>query len=103
MKKIIDMNAANMSEEDIKEWLKVIGDIRNNLHLDPNSEEAEQLVLCWANQADKMFGQDEELLGSMWEALQNLQDGIAFYPMDKDVIDFIKRVAIAKGESTNDS
>ncbi|MFD1448023.1 MerR family transcriptional regulator [Oceanobacillus profundus] len=103
MKKIIDMNAANMSEEDIKEWLKVIGDIRNNLHLDPNSEEAEQLVLCWANQADKMFGQDEELLGSMWEALQNLQDGIAFYPMDKDVIDFIKNVAIAKGESTNDS
>ncbi|WP_246001245.1 MerR family transcriptional regulator [Oceanobacillus piezotolerans] len=98
MKKIMDMNAGNMSEEDIKEWLKVVGDIRNNLHLDPYSEKAEQLVISWADQADKMFGQDEELLGNMWEALQDLKEGIAFYPMDKDVIDFIKRVAIAKGE-----
>jgi DNA-binding transcriptional MerR regulator len=103
MKKIVDMNVENMSEEDVKEWLKVIGDIRNNLHLNPNSEKAEQLVLSWANQADKMFGQDEELLGSMWEALQNLQEGIAFYPMDKNVIDFIKRVAIAKEGQHNDS
>lgn len=103
MKKIMGMNAAQMSEEDIKEWLKVVGDIRNNLHLEPESEKAEQLVKSWANQADKMFAQDEELLGDLWEALQNLQEGIAFYPMDKDVIDFIKRVAIAKGGQMHDS
>ncbi|WP_067726877.1 MerR family transcriptional regulator [Oceanobacillus damuensis] len=103
MKRIMDMNAAQMSEEDIKEWLKVVGDIRNNLHLDPNSDKAEQLVISWADQADKMFGQDEELLVNMWEALQNLQEGIAFYPMNKDVIDFIKRVAIAKEGETHGS
>ena len=94
--KISDMNVENMSEEDIREWLKVVGDIETNLHLDPNSKEAEHLVISWANQAEKMFNNDEKLLGNMWEALQNLKEGIAFYPMDKDVIDFIKRVAIAK-------
>ncbi|WP_249869565.1 MerR family transcriptional regulator [Oceanobacillus saliphilus] len=103
MKKIVDMSVENMSEEDIQAWLRVVGDIRNNLHLDPNSEKAEQLVLSWADQADKMFGNDEELLGNMWEALQNLQEGIAFYPMNKDVIDFIKCVALAKGGQTHDS
>ncbi|GIO24035.1 MerR family transcriptional regulator [Oceanobacillus sp. J11TS1] len=101
--KISDMNVENMSEEDIREWLKVIGDIRTNLHLDPNSKEAEHLVVSWANQAEKMFNNDEELLGNMWEALQNLKEGIAFYPMDKDVINFIKSVAIAKEEQNHGS
>lgn len=29
MKIVLDMNVGNMSEEDIKEWLKVVGDIRD--------------------------------------------------------------------------
>ncbi|OAK69031.1 MerR family transcriptional regulator [Lederbergia galactosidilytica] len=103
MKIVLDMNVGNMSEEDIKEWLKVVGDIRDNLHLDPNSEEAEQLVISWANQADKMFGNNEELLENMWEALQNFKEGIAFYPMDNDVINFIKRVATSKGGQNYDT
>lgn len=90
MEKIMNMDA-QLSEEDLKEWMGVIVDIKNNLDIDPASEKAKELVERWANKADSMFGNDEELLGSMWEALQNLQDGIAFYPMDKEVIDFIKQ------------
>ncbi|GAB2574160.1 MerR family transcriptional regulator [Gracilibacillus alcaliphilus] len=96
-KKILDVNFEQTSEEDIKEWLKAISDIRNNLHLDPHSEKAERLVKIWVSQAEKMFGGDEELLGDLWQALQNLKEGIAFYPMDKNVINFIERVFIAKG------
>lgn len=34
----------------------------------------------------------------MWEALQNLKEGIVFYPMNKKVIQFIESVFIAKEE-----
>ncbi|MFA1819955.1 MerR family transcriptional regulator [Virgibacillus oceani] len=95
MKKIMDMNVQNMSEEGIRDWTKVIQDIKNNLDLDPSSKKAQQLVENWVNQADKMFGNDEELMGSIWEALQNFKEGIAFYPMNKEVIEFIKKVYMA--------
>ncbi|RDW15829.1 MerR family transcriptional regulator [Oceanobacillus arenosus] len=95
--KIIDMDA-QMTEEDIKEWLKVIGDIKHNLDIDPVSEKAVQLAESWLSQVEKMFGNDEALLEDMREALQNLKEGVAFYPMDKDVIDFLERVFIAKEE-----
>lgn len=102
MKKIMDMNAANMSEAEVKTWLKVINDIKNNIDLDPASAQARQLVEAWANQADNMFGNDEQLLGNMWEALQDFKEGITFYPMDQSVIDFIKRVAMAQEGHSND-
>ncbi|MFD1735022.1 MerR family transcriptional regulator [Bacillus salitolerans] len=98
MRKIMDADA-RMSEEDIKEWMRIINDIKNNLEIDPSSAKAQQLAERWLTQVENMFGNDEELLGNMWEALQNLKDGIAFYPMDKDVIHFIERVFIAKEES----
>ncbi|MFD2046582.1 MerR family transcriptional regulator [Ornithinibacillus salinisoli] len=98
MEKIMDMNPQQMSEEDIKGWMRVISDIKNNLEIDPSSVKAQQLVERWLSQVKNMFGDDEELLGDMWEALQNLKDGIAFYPMDKDVIHFIERVFMAKEE-----
>lgn len=50
-----------------------------------------------------MFGNNEELLENMWEALQNFKEGIAFYPMDNGVINFIKRVAISKGGQNYDT
>lgn len=96
MKKIMDANVKNMSEEDIKKWMKVISDIKNNLDMDPASEKAQQLVENWLNQAENMFENDEELLLDIWDALQNLKEGIAFYPMNKDVIQFIESVFIAK-------
>ncbi|MCK0473899.1 MerR family transcriptional regulator [Halalkalibacter sp. APA_J-10(15)] len=98
MKKIMDMNVQNMSEEDIRNWMKVIHDIKNNLTIDPASEKAQQMVENWLNQAEEMYGNDEKLLGDMWGALQNLKEGIAFYPMNKDVIQFIESVFIAKEE-----
>ena len=98
MKKIMDMNIQNMSEDDIREWMKVIHDIKNNLDIDPASEKAKRLVENWDNQAKKMYGNDEELLGDLWEALRNLKEGIVFYPMNKEVITFIESVYKANGE-----
>lgn len=96
MKKIMDMNVQNMSEEDIRDWMKVISDIKNHLDMDPASEKAQQLVENFENQVDNMFGNDEELIEHMGEALQNFKEDIAFYPMNKDVIHFIEKVYMAK-------
>ena len=98
MKKIMDMNIQNMSEDDIRAWMKVIHDIKNNLDIDPASEKARRLVENWDNQAKKMYGNDEELLGDLWETLRNLKEGIVFYPMNKEVITFIESVYKANGE-----
>ena len=98
MKKIMDMNVQNMSEDDIRAWMKVIHDIKNNLDIDPASEKAKRLVENWDNQAKKMYGNDEELLGDLWETLRNLKEGIVFYPMNKEVITFIESVYKANGE-----
>jgi DNA-binding transcriptional MerR regulator len=98
MKKIMDKNIQNMNEKDIKRWTTTIHDIKNNLDLDPSSPKAQQLVDGWLRQAEEMYGKDEELLEDMWEALRNLKEGIAFYPMNKEVIQFIENVLIAKEE-----
>ncbi|WP_368652603.1 MerR family transcriptional regulator [Ornithinibacillus sp. 4-3] len=103
MKKIMDMNVKNMSEEDIRDWMKVISEIKNNLDIDPASKKAQKLVENFENQANKMFGNDEELLENMGEALRNFKEGIAFYPINKEVIHFIESVYMAKGDWRNDS
>jgi len=99
MKKIMELTPNKMDEADIQEWIEAIRDIKENLAIDPHSEKAQQLVERWSKQAANMFGHDDELLGDMWEALQNLKEGIVFYPMDKNVIDFIERVYLKKEES----
>ncbi|MBY7142535.1 MerR family transcriptional regulator [Virgibacillus sp. NKC19-3] len=104
IKKITNMNPAQMKEEDVREWMQVIRTIKQNLHLPPDSKEAWQLVERWSKQAEKMFSNDEQLLGDMWEALQHLTDDIAFYPMNQEVVHFLKQVFIAyENESENDS
>lgn len=97
MKTIMNMDA-EMSDEAIKEWVGIINDIKNNLETDPASETAQRLAERWLDQAQNMFGNDEELLGNMWEALKNLKEGVAFHPMDKDVINFIERTLTIKYE-----
>ncbi len=94
IQKIMELNN-NMTPEDIQEWMESISDIKNNLDLDPGSKKARELVERWHNQVKAMFGDDEELIGGMWESMQNKEEGIAFYPMDKDFIDFIQRVYMA--------
>ncbi|MCG7345845.1 MerR family transcriptional regulator [Sporosarcina sp. ACRSL] len=100
MEKIMHMND-QMTEEDTKEWIQIIHDIKSNLEADPTSEIAQSLVERWINQSNKMFGNDEKLIGQLWESLQNLKEGIVFYPLDKDVISFIERTVTAytNGES----
>ncbi len=89
----------NLSEEEIAEWMDSIQAIKKSLHLHPSSVEARTIVERWATLADSMFANDEELLGNMWKSMENKdsvdQKGIAFYPMDRKFIDFVKAVFIA--------
>jgi DNA-binding transcriptional MerR regulator len=98
MQKIMECNA-KMSEEDIHEWMGAIQAIKKHHDIDPTSTLALELAQRWLNQAEKIFGNDEELLDDLWESLQDLQEGIAFYPMDKEVIGFLQRVSEAHKEA----
>ena len=81
-----------LSEEQIQKWIHSINEIKDNLELEPSSDKALLLVENWLNQAESMLGNDEELLGDLADALKNMQDGIVFYPMTKEVIHFIEKV-----------
>lgn len=83
-----------LSDDDIREWISSINEIKNNLNLDPASETARVLVENWTGQVQKMFGNDEELLGNLKDSLKNIQEGIVFYPLNKEIISFIEKVLI---------
>lgn len=91
-----------LTEEDITEWMASIQAIKKHIDLDPSSVKARTLVERWATLADSMFAGDEELLGNMWKSMENKdnidQEGIAFYPMDREFIGFIEAVFIAHHE-----
>lgn len=98
IQKVIQFNN-EMTEEDIEEWMSSIQEIKAHIGIDPASKKARNLAERWMNLADKVFGNDEELLGSMWQSMENKDnaddEGIAFYPMDKEFIEFIKSVYVA--------
>ena len=98
IQKLADINA-RMTEEDVHEWMKAIHDIKKHIHIDPSSKEALELAKRWLNRAEKMFEGDEEFMEGLWEPLQDLQEGIAFYPMDKEVVGFLQRVSEAHAAS----
>ncbi|WP_042148087.1 MerR family transcriptional regulator [Paucisalibacillus sp. EB02] len=98
IQKLADINA-KMTEEDIHKWMEAIYDIKRHIHIDPRSEQALELAQRWLNQAEKMFEGDEEFMEDLWEPLQDLQEGIAFYPMDKEVVGFLQRVSEAHKEA----
>lgn len=81
-----------MAEKDSQEWLAIIQDIRANLNADPASETAQHLADRWLKHVKKMFGTDEARLEKMWEAITDYKDDIVFYPMDREVVDFIELV-----------
>jgi uncharacterized protein (DUF608 family) len=89
-KVIMDINN-RMSKEGIQEWNKIIHEVRECVDKDPGSETAQRLAERWMEQVHVMFGKDESFLQKMWEAIHDHKDGIAFYPMDKDVVNFIDR------------
>lgn len=91
-----------MTEEDIEEWMSSIQAIQANIDIDPASTKARELAERWMTLADNIFDHDEELLGNMWQSMEQKEStddkGIAFYPMDQEFIAFIKAVYIAHHE-----
>ena len=98
IKKMMQLNN-KMSEEDIKEWISSIQAIKANIDIDPASKKARELAEQWMKLADNIFEHDKELLGNMWKSMDSKEntdnESIAFYPMDKKFIEFIKAVYIA--------
>lgn len=82
-----------MDETDFQEWKEIIHTVRANLNADPGSDIAQQLAKRWMDKVDEMFSGNTELERKMWRAIKDHSDGIVFYPMDKEVVDFIDRAS----------
>lgn len=97
MQKMMQFNN-KMSEDDMKELVSSIQAIKANININPASEKAFTLVEQWMTLADNIFDHDEKLLDNMWKSMESKanadNDSIAFYPMDKKFIEFIKAVYI---------
>ncbi|MFD0715361.1 MerR family transcriptional regulator [Paenibacillus sp. GCM10027626] len=90
VKDILHLNN-QLTKDDLRKWLAVIRDIQAHLHEDPGSDIAQSLTGRWLEQVQDMFGSDESRLDKMWEAVKDRQNGIAFYPLDEEMIHFIER------------
>lgn len=82
-----------MDEKDFQEWKEIIHAVRANLHEDPGSDIAQQLAKQWLDKVDVMFSGNIELERKMWKAIKDHSDSIVFYPMDKEVVNFIDQAS----------
>lgn len=80
-----------LTKEDLRKWHHIVNEIQAHLHEDPGSDIVQTLIENWLQQVQNMFGSDESRLDKMWEVVKDQRDGIAFYPMNAEVIHFIER------------
>ena len=65
-------------------------------------EIAQKLADRWMEGVYDMFGDDEEFLDSAWNAINKECGGLMFYPMTKDVVNFIHEAMIVKEKRKGD-
>ncbi|WP_010273097.1 MerR family transcriptional regulator [Paenibacillus senegalensis] len=95
------MLSVNMDQDKMDHWVALIYEIRENLHASPDSDIAQHLAERWMEGVYEMFGNDDEFLGNAWNAITKESDGVMFYPMTKDVVDFItKAIQIKESKGT---
>ncbi|AXF57502.1 MerR family transcriptional regulator [Salicibibacter kimchii] len=96
------MLSVDLDEKKKQEWTTLILEIRDHLHVSPDSDIAQQLADRWLEGAYNMFDGDEEFLGNAWEAITEESDGIMFYPMTREVVTFITEAIQAKEAKENE-
>ncbi|WP_416150670.1 MerR family transcriptional regulator [Salipaludibacillus sp. HK11] len=90
LNRIIGIKGEQMEEVN-HQWIKLIHEIRENIDQEPASPVAQQLARQWMNLVHTMFGEDEAFLDKMWSVIKEKQDGILFYPMDREVVNFMDK------------
>lgn len=97
LEKIITMQEKH-SDDMNKEWIDIIQEVKEHLDENPASKESQRIVKRWMEQVHKMFGHDEQLLSKMWAAMKDQKEGMASYPMDQDVMQFIEKAMVVLDE-----
>ncbi|WP_077320553.1 hypothetical protein [Virgibacillus proomii] len=85
-----------MDEDKLEIWVELINEIKEHLHVAPESEIAQKLVDRSMEVVYDMFGNDEAFLDNAWNAINEECDGIMFYPMTKEVVNFINKARLQK-------
>lgn len=83
------MLSISYDQQTEEQWLALIQDIRSNLHELPTSTVAQQLLDRWLAGTYEMYGEDKQFLGKTWDMIANESESVLFYPMTKEVVEFI--------------
>ncbi|MEN2466292.1 MerR family transcriptional regulator [Ornithinibacillus sp. JPR2-1] len=76
--------------QEVREWVKLIKEVKANLDKDPSSEVAQSIAKRWMDQVNTMFHDNEELRDKSWNEIKNNNSPMGNYPIDADVIQFIE-------------
>ncbi|WP_263705916.1 MerR family transcriptional regulator [Shouchella tritolerans] len=97
------MLSVNMDQQKLDRWVALIYEIRENIHERPDSPIAQKLAERWMEGTYEMFGHDDEFLGNAWNAIKEESNGVMFYPMTKEVVDFITEAIKEKERKAGES
>lgn len=81
----------NQDDENIKEWVELIGSLQQVVHKDPASPEVQKLVRTMTEKSDAMCEDDQELLEKIWEVRKSSEKSreMGWYPLDQKLINFL--------------
>ncbi|WP_391209324.1 MerR family transcriptional regulator [Psychrobacillus sp. L4] len=75
----------------IEVYTMLINDIRQNIHLDITSPEAQEMASRWIALLEKDFNRNFTLAQKVWNKQKEGNDDIGFYRFDPAVVDFIEK------------
>lgn len=74
------------------EWMQLLKETKDNVHVDPASEKGQQLARRWIDIVEAMYKGNKELANKVWGISVEKNQDIGFYKFDPGIIDFIREI-----------
>lgn len=77
------------NREGEKIWINLAQEVRENLHKDPASPEAQRLAKKWMELVDEMYQGNAELAQKIWDMNKEREPHLRFFMFEQEIIVFI--------------
>lgn len=78
----------------VMEWIQLLKETKEHIHVDPASEKGQQLAKEWVNMIHVFYKGDRQLANKVWDIGFKKKENIEFYQFEPEMIDFIERLQI---------
>ncbi|WP_245850909.1 MerR family transcriptional regulator [Paenibacillus herberti] len=89
------VNLPDIGEDDERNlvWVKLIRQVREQLHEPPDSPASQQLAVHLIDVSMEWFGQDEQLIEKYWGKIRSEEgEELKVYGMDAQVMEYMDRI-----------